>query len=273
MEGLVTQEMISKGVASKWLKAVIVGNFGSGKTHDLGTFPKSMIGFFGAGEEDTIINQKVLSSNVYGYKAFMPEDKKDTMRVFKEFGEFIATARELAKKGEIETVGIDTINYLVDYRWMYINEYDKTITKSGGLDTLNMYGKLSTWFKTEVKMQLMSLPCNVVICCHQKNEVESTEELKDYLPQVKQQLMENPIVPNIIGSARQEIGGMASYILYKEKKEVMVNGKTGHQYIIRTNQGGGKNAKSRLKLPEVIDVTGKSLYQVLTDEIKKARLA
>lgn len=270
MNGLVTKEQVVSGTAPRWIKCVLVGTFGSGKTYDLGSFPKSLIGFFGSGEEDTIINRPELTKNLYGYKVFIPEDKVDTKRVMDEWVEFIAEARKLAKEGKIESVGIDTLNYLVDYRWMYINQYDKTVTKSGSLDTLNMYGKLSSWFKTEVKMQIMSLPCNVIINCHEKFEVEEGKDLEDMLPEAKKRVMENPIVPNIIGSARNEVGGMASYMLFKEKIQESQAGKSVYRYMVRTNKGGGKNAKSRLALPEVIDVTGKELYTVLKNEISKA---
>lgn len=271
MQGLITKEQIMQGKTDDHIKCVLIGNFGSGKSYDLGTFPNSLIGFFGAGEEDTIKYKPKLYNNLYGYKTFIPTDMVDTKRVFDEFNEFIKEARKLAVEKKIDTVGIDTLNYLVDYRWMFINQYQKVLSRQGNVDTLKMYGTLSTWFKTEVKMQIMSLPCNVVINCHEKFEAEEAKDLEDMLPEVKKRLMENPIVANILGSARNEVGGLCSYTFFKEKQQYMEGGKTKYKYLLRTNKGGGKNAKSRLELPEVIDITDKSLYDVLRTEINKIK--
>ncbi|MFA5133058.1 MAG: AAA family ATPase [Candidatus Paceibacterota bacterium] len=234
---------VASGQVGMFIKALAIGETGSGKTYFASTFPKSYFLMTEPNGEDTFLTMPTLRVNVVGFDRFIPESAKDTKRVFDELKKATLEARQLAKDKQIETVVLDNITYLAEYRWMYINEFEKEVSKSTGEpNTMAMYGKLNRWLNEFVIQDLLTIPANLIVTVHQM--LESDEALE------KKPDKSNPVMPSILGGFRDTIGGLFSHILYLAKKEA--GGK--YQYVARTNLGQGKNAKSRFpNMPPVIE--------------------
>jgi len=155
---------------------------------------------------------------------------------------FVDDAYEKAVKGEIETFILDNLTMYAIYEYMNIEENEKHLhlTKQGKFDTQNAYGTLRNKLIKFVLYKVLTIPCNVIINVHLM--VESDETLD------KKPDKTIPYSPNILGSFRDIVIGLVSYAFYLEKKAK----EGGFEYRVRTNKGGGKNAKSRLTLPNVI---------------------
>lgn len=240
MSEVFTLEQIKKGDRKVNIKGCLVGTYGSGKTYAASTFPKAYFAFTSIGEENTIVNNKELHKNIVGWDFFVPESPTDTKRVFEELDKKCIEAKEMAKKGEIETFVLDNLTYLAENRWLYISQYEKLVSRSGEVDTRGMYGNLGRWLYEFVYTKVVSIPCNVIICIHE--DLESDEAM---MKKVDKTL---PIVPAILGGFRDKIGGMVDFVLYLTKVEKQ--GK--YEYWARTNLGNGRNAKSRFNLPTVL---------------------
>ena len=223
-----------------------VSETGAGKTHLSATFPKCYFLITEPGGEETFLNNPELKKNIVGWDYFIPKSTDDTKRVFEELDKACMKAREMAEKGEIETIVMDNATYLAENRWIYINRWTPQYTRSGELNSQAMYGDLNRWLYQFVLMKLLSCPCNVIFNCHEM--LESDEVLE------KKPDKSNPILPSILGGFRDKAGGMFSCVFYLAKKSVKgKEGKAEYKFFARTNRGNGKNAKNRYNLPEVIE--------------------
>lgn len=238
------------------IKALVIGDTGSGKSHFAATFPKSYFMLTEPAGEDTFMTKPSLRKNIVGFDRFIPENIDDTKRIFTELETACVNAREMAKSGEIESVILDNLTYLAENRFLYICRYEPEYSpKTGELDVRSSYGKLARWLYQFILMKLLTIPANLVITAHQK--LESDEQLD------KKPDKSTPVVASILGSFRDDISGMVSLILYLAKKEE--GGK--HHYFARTNMGQGRNAKSRYpNLPNVLENIS---YDVIREAILK----
>lgn len=245
------------------IRTLVIGDTGSGKTYFASSFPKCYFLITEPSGEDTFMTVPELRNNVVGFDRFIPENESDTKRIFEEIDKACTEARELAKKGEIETIVLDNITYLAENRFLYINKYEPEYSiKTGELDPRALYGKLSRWLYQFVLMKLLTIPANLVITAHQR--LESDDIL------AKKPDKTTPVVPSVLGSFRDDIGGMVSLVLYLGKNET--GGK--YRYFARTNLGGGRNAKSRYpNLPTVIEnisyaTIREAIIKSITGEVK-----
>jgi len=252
---MITLEQIKKGERKIKIKGVFVGTYGSGKTYAASTFPKAYFAFTSNGEENTIINNKELHKNVVGWDFFVPESKDDTKRVFEELDKKCIEAKELAKKGEIETFVLDNLTYLAENRWIYLNRYEPITSRDGALDTRGMYGALGRWLYEFVYTKILTIPCSVIVNVHE--DMESDEQMAKKIDK------SSPIVPAILGGFRDKIGGMVDFVLYLTKLEK--GGK--YEYWARTNLGNGRQAKSRFNLPATLQNFN---YQTLMESIEQS---
>lgn len=241
---MIKVEEVVSGEHKLHIKTLVMGATGNGKTYFAGTFPKSYFLMTEPDGEMTFLTVPELRKNVIGFDRFIPESQEDTKAVFERLYTACDEARQMALKGEIETLVLDNITYLAETRWIYINKYEQEFSpRTGELNTMAMYGKLSRWLYNFTLMKLVSFPGNIVITCHER--LESDEALE------KKPDKSNPVVPSILGGFRDDIGGMVSLVLYLGKSK----GPDGkYKYSARTNLGMGKQAKSRFpNLPEVVD--------------------
>ena len=247
-----------------WIKALVYGAYGCGKTHFASTFEKCYFIITDSGGEDTFLYKPELRSNIVGFVRLLPTSIEDTRRIFGDYGkkngEFhqaMAEVKELIAKGEVKTVILDSATYFAEQAWLYLNlvgaEYSAT---TGILNTQAMYGKLARYLHEQVAINFTSLPCNVIITAGELLETEEAMERKVDKT--------NPIMPSILGGFRNDIAGLVSLVLYLQKtKDVK-----GYHYMARTNMGSGKNAKSRYpNIPEVVENIS---YQTLKDVILKS---
>ena len=233
------------------LRTIIIGPPGSGKTHFASTCPKSYILTFSRGEEDTFLVKPELCKNIVGYDVFVPNDDKGTKVLFGDvykdvengtIHKALEDAKKMYAEGKIETLVIDTVTFLVDYMWVYINSYCKKVSYNGELDTRGMYGDLNTKLIRLIGLNICSFPGNLVLTSHEMLESDDAMEKKPD--------KSSPVVASILGGFRNKVEGMFSNVLYLTK---IRNSNDSYSYKARTNKGNGKNAKSRLPLPEVID--------------------
>lgn len=252
-----TSDIVS-GKEKMHLKVMAVGNTGAGKSYFAATFPKCYFMLTEPAGQDTWLTVKELRDNVVGYDLFIPSSPADTKRVFEELNKACDSAREMAIKGEIETVVLDNMTYLAENRFIYINQYEAEYSnKTGELNTMAMYGKLSRWLYNFVLMKLLTIPANIVFTVHEKLETDEAME--------KKVNKDNTVVPSILGGFRDDIGGMVSLVLYLAKKR---DAQGKYHYYARTNLGDGKNAKSRFpNLPEVLENIS---YKVVYENIQKS---
>jgi hypothetical protein len=246
------------------LRALVVGEPGAGKTYFASTCPKIYYMGFSLGESDTWKVQTELRKNVVKVADLCPSDDKELKVLFGDLASGVENglihkcldeAKELYTKGEVQTLVIDTITYLVEYLWQYINVYCAKKNTNDVLDTRGMYGDLNSKLTRLIGLRTMSFPGNLIITCH---EMMENEEAMDKKPAGS-----SPIIASILGGFRNKIEGMLSLAMYLQKIE---KGGT-YQYWARTNKGNMRNGKSRIPLPATIQNIS---YQTIMEEIKKA---
>ena len=170
--------------------------------------------------------------------------------------EEINKAKVLAKEGKVDTLIIDNLTYLILNRWMWLNEFQKIVTRTGEIDKRGMYGFLRTWCYNFMLMNVLNFPGNVVCSAHEM--VESDEAMDKKIDKT----MTN--VANISGGFRNDIPGLFSNIFYLSK---INKGKGEYKYVARCNVGNGKQAKNRFNLPEIIENFS---YNTLMEAINKS---
>ena len=255
-----TPEGLKSGEVKQYFKGLFVGGPGDGKTFLAHTFPKCMTAITATGEEDTFLNKPELLKNVVGWEHFVPNKTMSVGQAVKGMYKFVDEAYELAVKGEIETFILDNLTMFAIYEFMNIEENERALhlTKQGKFDTQNAYGTLRDKLIRFIQYSVIPIPCNVIINVHLM--VESDEQME------KKPDKSVSYSPNILGSARDLITGMVSYAFYLEKK-ALPEGK--YEYKVRTNKGGGKNAKSRLALPSIIkDASYEKIMAVINEKQK-----
>lgn len=252
-------------------KAQVNGLFGSGKTRFGFTFPKLFyIGTEPAGIENLRQEEnKHLLTNLVEWQMFLPSDDKEVKQQYEpdkgEIYQACLKAKEMAKKGEVETLFIDNLSYFAEKAWMYISLFDKQYSaKTGNLDTQGMYGTLGRNMFKFVSMYVANFPGNVIISCHLKRESE--EAMEDKLDKSAD------IAPNIIGGFRNVAEGLFGASLYLDR-ELQIDGKTS-KFIAYCQKskvpslGSVVNAKNVYGLPAKVENVS---YQVLVDAVKSVK--
>lgn len=244
------------------VKALVIAPPGGGKTYFGGTFPKS---YWLSTEPDgyeTIEMNPHLKKNTIKYQSFIPKpilqgDKlvPDVKTTFIEMSKALIEAHQMFDKGEIETIVLDNMTYLSENRWIYINQFEKEITKGGELDVRAMYGKLGRWLYEFTLMNICSFGGNVVVTSHIKQEHEEA---------MKRKVSQDDIVPDILGGFRNQAPGMFSLVAFLDK----IKSGNGYKYIARLDKSDDKLAKNRYNLPEIIENVS---YQTILNAIIKAK--
>lgn len=273
------EEFVSKRPA---FTCLLNGMPGDGKTRSAMTFPKVyVIGCDPSGLD--ILYQRgneALLENLYWYEYLHNESETDLKLVFNERAKSdertsvygcLAHAKELAKKGEIQTLVFDNFNFFVDMRWQYINEYEaRKSNKTGELDTQGMYRDLGLYLNRFFAADLVTMATrqnlNVIVTSHIKREnPEAVEGTKTRAGKVNK---ETDIAPLIEGGFRQRVEGIVGASLYLERKAGK-DAKGAHivTYKAYTQKAFGLDtvlpAKNRYGLANPLDLTNKSLYEAL----------
>lgn len=219
------------------VKVMASGPFGSGKSYFATSFPKiwyegtepSGVEFLKLPEcahllANLVEHRECLVDPNQGrseIKALVEEFSAPTMAARGQVREGqiytdLKAAHQAYKDGKVETLVFDNLTYLAQLFWTYINLIIRSDfeTKDGKIDTLKMYGYLSSWLYRFMLTHVVSFPGNVVVTCHLKDE--SQEKLE------KKRDKQVSVVPSILGGFRDLAEGMFTASIYLEKKMLRV---------------------------------------------------
>jgi len=226
-------------------KILANGGFGVGKTYFAMTFPKWAYAMIEPNGILTAMSNQQLLGNMVHYDEFVPS-KLEIKQCFESLSNYLARVRKEAEEGKIETFILDNLSHLSENRWLYIEQYEPAISKTGKKDTLSQYGNLGRWLYKFILTEVISLPCHVVVNVHIMEEEEEQEMANGQTKRVKT----GNIITNTLGGFRKDAAGLFNANLFLETKKV---GPDKYSYTARCKPGGGKEAKNNIGLPEIVE--------------------
>jgi len=263
----------------------IAGFFGTGKTLQSLSFPKCYVVSCDPAGLETVrqpANAKFLANLVW-YEELHNHAREELKELFRESATAtergsvygcLAHAKELAVKGEVETLVIDGFTYLVDMKWRQINEYEvaKSAT-TGNVDSQAMYRNLGLYLHRFVASDLMTTATrnnlNVILTTHLKRESEEQVQGNAAIKNRAKKVMTNSdIAPMIEGGFRNKLSGLVGGDLYLEKS--LKDGKVQYDALCDMTRGYGGviNAKNRFGLPARLSLNGTTLYEAIQDSLE-----
>lgn len=266
----------------------ISGFFGTGKTLQSLSFPKCYVISCDPAGLETVrqpANAKFLS-NLVEYEELHNHAKEELKEMFREsatkdergsiYG-CIAHAKELAAKGEIETLVIDGFTYFVDMKWRQINEYEVAKSSTtGNIDTQSMYRNLGLYLHRFVASDLMTVATrnslNVILTTHLKRESEEQVHGNANIKNRAKKVMTNSdLAAQIEGGFRNKLSGLVGADLYLEK--TLKDSKIIYDALCDMTRGYGGivNAKNRYGLPARLNLNEKTLYEAISESLKLKR--
>lgn len=269
------------------LTVLLNGSFGVGKTLQALSFPKCFVISADPAGLETIRQPKHAKSlaNLVWYEELHNEDEQELKKVFDEratndlnsiYG-CLERAKQMASRGEIETLVIDGFTYIADMWWQKINEFEtKKSATTGAIDTQAMYRNLGLGLQRFVASDLLTMAtrnnCNVVVSCHLKRESEETVHGSDkFKNRAKKVSTQSDIAPLIEGGFRNKIEGLFGASIYLDRK--IKDGKTLYEAICDVSVGMNTMVmgKNRFGLPARVDLTDKSLYGAIMGALRPAQ--
>lgn len=164
-----------------------------------------------------------------------------------------AALQEIANEmPEVQTIVIDTVGKMLDYMSAYIIRTDSKMAMRDGSLSLKGYGVRKTMFVNFIK-QLALMGKNVIFIAHEREERRGEETFK-----------------------RPEIGGSSANDLIKDLDLVGYMYATGKERVITFDPAEYYYAKNTcnlpaaIKLPVVVDQTGKASQNVAMANIVKS---
>lgn len=251
----------------------LVGEPGSGKTKQAISFPRNY--FIEIGDTyglKTVLEDPKnasLRKNLVQYASLDIEDKKEAKDIFRVTDKptdldsiygILAHVKQLAKAKAIDTVTFDGTSFLFDLKGADIG---KGATGSEG-DRWSYYRQLKndlTWFFNANVMPLVSRHnISVLVNWHVQRESDEAKQ--------KQTTRDTDWSPRIEGSFRQSVGSLPRAMIYLHQKVDVVGDKQTVKYSaycqkVKVPHVGLVPAKNAYGLPPVLDVTDKSLYDIL----------
>jgi len=238
------KEDLSKMIQEKKVtfKILANGGFGAGKTYFAMTFPKWAYAMIEPNGILTAASNPHLKENMVDAEFFTPKDDEDIKVTFERLGKYVDQCRVWAKEGKIETFILDNLSHLSQARWMYIEKYEKSTTKSGATDTLAMYGALNRWLSRFILTEVVTLPCNVVVPVHEMEEEERDEA-------TGKSSKTGRTITNTLGGFRNDAAGFFNASIFLEAKKVGDKMK----YTAQCLPSFKKPAKNNIGLPEMVE--------------------
>jgi hypothetical protein len=266
----------------------ISGFFGTGKTLQSLSFPKCYVISCDPAGLETIRqpdNAKFLANLVW-YEELHNHSKEELKELFREAATStehgsvygcIAHAKELAAKGEVETLIIDGFTYFVDMKWRQINEYEVAKSQTtGNVDSQAMYRNLGLYLHRFVASDLMTAATrnglHVILTTHLKRESEEQVHGNAAIKNRAKKVMTNSdIAAQIEGGFRNKLSGLVGADLYLEK--TLKDSKIVYDALcdLTRGYGGWVNAKNRFGLPPRLNLNDKTLYEAITEALKIKR--
>ena len=272
------QEFLKDKQKSSFL---ICGDFGEGKTSIAVTFPKFFyIGFRPGGLEvlRKSINEKY-QANLVAYEEIVPKTDQELKECFELAGRrglvyrAVDKAKELASKGEVETLIVDDCSDWSNTLFQYILQFDPVKTQSGDTDVQRTYGRLYDYQWKWLMQDVMTFRRfgNIIMTFHLMREtaavLEGTQKVRATAVDKQSDLF-----PDILGSLRREAQRKFENVIYVEAK-LQGDGRT-KKYIGYTEKqvamGTVVKAKNVLGLQPVIEnISYETLFNVKTGQTAK----
>lgn len=256
--------------------------FGCGKTVQALSFPKCfVISVDPAGLEPLRQpkNAKLLE-NLVEYVELGRESQNDLKAVFKEgvpatelssIHGCIERAKELAAKGEVETLVVDGGTYLVDMYWAKICELEEVRAQSGARDTQAMYRNLGLGLYRLFAANMLTVAsrANLNLLCTFHIKRESEEQMQGSVKKARKLMLNSDIALQVEGGFRNRIEGLFGGSLYLEKTLDKTSGVIKYEAICDISKAMQTviMAKNRWGLPARIDLTNKTLFQHLMETV------
>lgn len=253
----VTKEELVTGVKKPKFKILCNGGFGSGKTYFSMTFPKWAYAMIEPNGIMTAMSNPHLMENMIHYEEFVPA-KLDLKQCFEGLSNYLAKIRKEAEEGKVETFILDNLSHLSENRWLYIEQYEPAIAKSGKIDKLAQYGNLGRWLYKFILCEVISLPCNVVVNVHIQDEIEVEETDRGEEKRKKT----GAIITNTLGGFRNDAAGLFNANIFLEVQN-LPQGQYKYKAFCKpvTKYPGAKN---NVGLPQMIENIS---YQSLVEAI------
>lgn len=258
----------------------LAGEPGSGKTRQAVTFPK----FYGISIGDSYgiktvlddpLNKQFRNNLVWheGLDLAVKSEAKEIFRITEDpkqrtslYG-CLAHVRELKKDNAIESVILDGMSFLSDFKGA---ELSKPGASSDG-DKWAYYRQLKAdliWLTNTAIMPLVSRHgLNVVLTMHIQRQDDDTK--------AKQASQDVDLQPRIEGSYRTALSGIPRAMIYLHQHLETKGTETVLKYLAfcsktKASRLGVIPAKNDYGLPPMIDVTGKNLYDLLVQSMTAA---
>ena len=217
------QEFLQNKVKTSLL---LCANFGEGKTSVIITFPKIFYIGFRQGGLEVIRQTKNISyqKNLIRYEELCPKSDEELREMFQPDGrkglifKYLDEAKEMAKKGEVDTLAIDDFTDGVENVQKYIWTFRKKMGQGGMDDTQGMYGDLKIQLSNLFDRDMLTFRRfgNLIVSTHVMREAEQTiEGTKTRAGAVDKQ---SDLYPDIIGSFRREVQRKFENVIYMETK-------------------------------------------------------
>lgn len=256
---MITKNELVSGQKKTFIKMLVNGGFGVGKTYFAMTFPKWAYAMIEPHGIQTALTNKELLENMICYEEFVPTIQEDIKDTFNRLTNFCRLTREKAVKGEVETFILDNLSHYTEYRWMHIEKYSVQYTQKGAVDVQRMYGTLTREVNKFIITEVLTLPCHVVVPCHIMDETEEEDG---------KQKKTGRIITDTLGGFRKSAGGLFNASIFIELERI---GPNQYKRKARCLPSSTKDAKNNLGLPEIVEnLSYQSILQNLNNGKKPA---
>lgn len=251
----------------------LVGEPGAGKTRQACTFPKiygisigDSYGFKTVLEDPK--NIKLRPNMIWheGLDLAAKGEAKDIFKVTEDpeqrssiYG-CLAHAKKLATTGEVETLVIDGLSFLADFKGVELGKVSGTTEGDRWAYFRQLKGDL-TWLMNTGIMPLVSRhKLSVVLTMHLQRQDDDSKQ--------KQASQEIDLLPRIEGGYRAAIAGIPRAMIYLHQNIKTTGTEQTLEYLafcqkVRVSKLGVIPAKNDYGLPAILNLTNKNLYEVL----------
>lgn len=192
--------------------------------------------------------------------------------------QWVRHARQLAKEGKIQSVGLDGASYLSIMLRAWQESRPENHTNEGELNTFRMWGSIKLWWNRFLLTELMPLASryglNVVLTCHVQREGEDVVAGGSFMGRKTKAKVQtdSDLAPAIEGSFRDLLAGLGGANIYLDHSHGIVSkpGEPARLGVLRTaycdktlGMGTTVQAGNRYGLPPKINLTNRSFYRLL----------
>lgn len=289
----------AKSLTQPRISVWVNGPAGSGKTRLALGFPKVFLLAFDPSGVDIIWEPEnaALRQNLVHYVPMNGLPLKDLFKYTETPGEdslygALALAKQMAAKGEVETVLIDGFTYLAQLKWTQICEAEgidaseKPIKKSA--DQRGMYDALGSYLDHLVLQNFFPMctrnRVHCIVTSHVQRESDNTvkgmeDSRNPDAERASKRLvnLQSDLSPQVVGGFRQRIDGLPSAMIYLDHQLVTDNeGKESLRYYAYCRMTYVKSldtvvkSKNRFGLG-TLNLTNASFYKTLMKKITDAQ--